>query len=468
MNIQQLFIILWSRKSLALTILSIIVILTLVISLLLPKQYIATTSLVLDQRGIDPVTGIILPTQLMMGYMATQVDIISSHSVAFKVVNELKLAENQQVQADFIKSKDTGNIRDFLAELLMNKLKVEPSRESSLLQISYSSVDPNYSALVANAFAQAYIQTSVDLKIQPAKLNADWFDEQLNTLKTRMTNAQEKLSDFQQTNGIALADDRLNLEDARLTDLARQLIESQGHTYELMSRKKQLAEALAGHESFESLQEVLSNNFVQTLKSDLARAEGKFAELSERVDKNHPQYLQAQAEITSLKKKIQTEIGTVLNGIASSVAASKQRDDSLTVAISEQKNKVLAFKKQRNEMEVLRREVENAQKSYDAVMQRSNQTRMESEANQTNIAVLNPAIPPQKPAKPKVLLNVLVAIFLGTLLGVGSALLAELQDRRVRSTFDITESLGLPALGVITLSRKKRRWPFIRTLGAAA
>ena len=80
--------------------------------------------------------------------------------------------------------------------------------------------------------------------------------------------------------------------------------------------------------------------------------------------------------------------------------------------------------------------------------------------SQTNIAILNPALPPQKAAKPKVLLNVILSVFLGGMLGVGAALLAELLDRRVRSSFDISEILNLPVFAVVSIpAAKQKRLP---------
>jgi len=127
-------------------------------------------------------------------------------------------------------------------------------------------------------------------------------------------------------------------------------------------------------------------------------------------------------------------------------------------ALAEQKAKVLELKKQHDEIVVFNREVENAQRVYDAAMQRAVQSRMESEISQTNIAVLSYALPPQKPAKPKVLLNMILSVFLGGMLGVGSALLAELRDRRVRSAFDVSELLAVPVFAIIssTASKDKR------------
>ena len=101
-------------------------------------------------------------------------------------------------------------------------------------------------------------------------------------------------------------------------------------------------------------------------------------------------------------------------------------------------------------MNVLRRDIESAQRAFEQVSQRASQTSIESQTNQTNIAVLNPATPPAEPSKPRILLNTLVSIFLGTLLGVGLALVLELSNRRVRSAQDLAEALELPVLGSVS------------------
>jgi uncharacterized protein involved in exopolysaccharide biosynthesis len=89
MNFTQLLLILKARSKIILIAFGLTVLTTLIVSLLLPKSYTATTSLVLNYKGMDPVTGLALPAQLMPGYMATQVDIITSRNVAIKVVDQL-------------------------------------------------------------------------------------------------------------------------------------------------------------------------------------------------------------------------------------------------------------------------------------------------------------------------------------------------------------------------------------------
>ncbi|MGZ4955336.1 MAG: chain length determinant protein EpsF [Methylobacter sp.] len=455
MNFHQFINILLSHKSIVLSVLMITVITTLGVSLSLPKQYVATTSLVVDQRSVDRVTGLTLPVQLLPGYIATQVDVISSQNVARKVVEKLKLSEDPTIQASFAKAKNIGDIKDWVANSLLKGLEIKPSHESSVMQVDFTFTNPQLAANIANAFAEAYIQTSIELQAQPAKLSADWFDSQMASLRSNLEHAQSVLSTYQQQHGIVATDDRLDLESSRLADLSRQLVENQARTSELQSRKDLLTATLKQGGSSESLQEVLSSPVIQSLKSELAKAEAKFAELSKSLDINHPLYKQAKAEVDSLQQKLHSEVKMVLNSIAGGVASSNQHDKIIANAFAEQKARVLELKQQHDEIRVLNREVENAQRIYDAALQRAVQSRMESEMRQTNTAVLNPAVPPQDPAKPKVLINMVLSVFLGGILGIGSALAAELMDRRVRSAFDISELLTVPVFAVISLPASK-------------
>lgn len=126
-----------------------------------------------------------------------------------------------------------------------------------------------------------------------------------------------------------------------------------------------------------------------------------------------------------------------------------QRESEIKAALEAQKRRVLALKAERDQIAVLQRDVENAQRAYDLVTQRLAQTNLESQTQQTNVVVLTPAVAPLEPSSPKVLLNTALAIFLGSLLGVGAALVLELMDQRVRGEEDLARIPGMPVLGVI-------------------
>jgi capsular polysaccharide biosynthesis protein len=102
---------------------------------------------------------------------------------------------------------------------------------------------------------------------------------------------------------------------------------------------------------------------------------------------------------------------------------------------------------------VLAKDVESAQRAFDATSQRFSQTRIEGASDQSDISVLNPAVAPIDPSSPKVLLNIVLSVFVGGMLGVGAGVLAELVDRRVRSGADLADALQLPVLGVVDWSQ---------------
>ena len=166
MTFTQFLLILKARFWIVLITFLVILSSATVVSLLMPKSYTATTSLVLNYKGMDPVTGTVLPAQLMHGYMATQIDIISSQNVAIKVVDALKFTDSSVAQEQFYKAtQGKGDIRAWFADQLLKELEVKPSKESSVLEISFKGADPEFAAEVVNGFANAYIQRSEERRV---------------------------------------------------------------------------------------------------------------------------------------------------------------------------------------------------------------------------------------------------------------------------------------------------------------
>ena len=439
MNLQQFLRILLARRWVVVYTLLGTVSVTLALSLLLPAQYKAAASVVVDVKSPDPIAGMVLPAMVMPGYMATQVDIINSDRVARKVVKALRLDQNPKVIEDW--QNDTegkGTIEAWLAELLQKKLDVKPSRESNVITIGFKATDPGFAAAIANAFAQAYIDTNIELKVEPARQYTNWFESRSRELRASLDKAQKKLSDYQQLHGILGTDDRLDTENQKLVELEGQLVLTQTQNADASSKR-----ASAGGET---LPEVMQSGVIQQLKSDIARAEGRLQDLSGRLGQNHPQYQGAQSELAMLKKKLAEETVRVSSSINTAGRISKGKEAEIRANIETLKKHILDLKQGRGEAHLLQQEVENAEKAYDAVAQRISQSNLESQSQQTNIAVLSPAIEPTEPSFPKFILNTVLAIFLGTLLGVGAALALELTDRRIRSRQDIEDALGLPVL----------------------
>lgn len=449
MNLHQFFLILRARYQVILLILAFALAAALIVSLLIPSKYTAQTSLLVDARTPDPVSGSGMSGVIPPSYMATQVDIIGGDLVAQRVVKMLKLDEDQETKAAWQKATEgRGSLDSWIAKDLQSGLLVQPARESNVINITYKGRNPDYVAKVANAFAQAYLDTNLSLKTEPARLYATWFDEQTKVSRAKLEDAQARLSDYQQKSGIVSSDERVDYETTKLAQISTQLTAVQGETTDSQSKRNARGDTIA---------EVMQSPLINGLKADVARLEAKVNENNVNLGVNHPLRQRAEAELASLRNRLATESNRISASIETAYRVGKDRERELQSAVNTQKTRVLALNKQRDELNVYRRDVEAAQRAYETVSQSASQTRLQSLTNQTNVVRLNSALAPIDPSGPKLSLNMLIAAFVGTLLGVGFAMVLELMNRRVRSSEDLMQMLDLPVLANISSSGSKRR-----------
>lgn len=453
MSFSQFLAILIAHRKAALTTFGATIALVIGLSLVWPKTYTAVAVVVVDQKP-DPVSANPYSSFTTPGFMATQVEILQSDRVAQRVVRNLRLAESMQTRLEWAKATDstgsTGSIEAWLGTRLEKKLDVKPSRESNLISVSYKADTPKEAAFKANAFVQAYLDTNLDLRADPAKQYSSFFDARAKQLREDLEAAQGKLSAYQQAKGIIATDERLDIETARLSDLSTQLVQLQALTAESSSRKQQAIK------STDQLQDVLTNTLIASLKTDLSREEANFEQLSATLGENHPSVIQSRARITEIRGRLESEIRKVGKGVGVTNAINQSRVADVQAALNAQRTKVLQLKEQRDQVGILQKDVENAQRAYDNVLARLSQSSLESENKLPNVAILSPAVEPAKPSSPRLLLNSIGSVFLGALLAVGMAFISEFKDRRIRSLQDLTQTLSLPVIGSLHPVGKKK------------
>jgi chain length determinant protein EpsF len=444
MTLYQFLLILRARYKLALLITLVAILTALVLSLLMSKKYLAHTAVLVDVRSPDPVAGVVMPGLVAPSYMATQVDIIGGDWVAQRVVKMLKLDQDPQSRADWLKATDgRGSLERWLAESLQKDLKVEPARESNVINISYKGGDPEAVATIVNAFAQAYLDVNLALKTEPARNYAQWFDEQTKASRARLEEAQSRLSNYQQKAGIVSSDERLDYETAKLGQISTQLTTVQNETTDSQSKRNARGDTVA---------EIMQSPLINSLKADVARLEARVQESRVNLGVNHPLRQRVEAELASLRRQLAIESGRITASIDTAYQVGKGRERELQAAVNAQRARVLMLNKQRDELNVYRRDVEAAQRVFETVSQSAAQTRLQSLSNQTNVVRLDTAMAPANPYSPRLLTNLLIAAFGGTLLGVACALLLELANRRVRSSEDLVQMLEMPVLASISSS----------------
>jgi len=415
MNLRQFLRALRARRRVFVVALVAVVLAATLASLVMPKSYRATVSVLVDTKDeqslSDALRPLVLP-QERTSYLQTQVDILTSPKVARQVVEKLRLTQDRAALAALgVRLRNDQRDEDRVVDSLLRHFKAETS-QSSVIQASFTTADARLAATIANAFADAYVNTMLELRVAPTRKAAAWFEEQLKGLRANLEEAQAKLE-------------------------AQTKLDAQAKLAQNPDR----------------LPEVMDNAFVQQLKADVLHGEAKLQELATQYGVNHPVYRRQVSENQALRARLQAEMRKVAAGaarseeLASANPGSHGRDSPWPSAGNPRTQPL---------EQVLTRNVESAERAYDTAMQRYVVSQVESRASQANVAVLNPAVPPLAAYRPNIVLNLALALVSGIALGGILVVLLEMQDRRVRSAEDLLSVSPVPLLAVLSDERGRR------------
>lgn len=422
------------------------------ITFTMAKTYTAEASLVVDPK-MDPIAGTVLAGMASPSYLMTQVDILQSTRVAARVVAMLRLAEIGELRERWLSTtKGTGDFSAWLADLMRAGLDVRPSRGSNVINLYFSGSDPAFTATVANAFVKAYLDTTLELRTAPARDYSAFFDANAKLLRDKLEAAQTKLSRFQQSTGLVVSDERLDVETQRLNELNAQLVTVQSAAADSQSRQVQ---ALA---QGDRMLDVMANPMVAGLRQEIARQESTLEQMSGRLGESHPSVKELKLGIADNRTRMDAEIKRAQSSVGINNTVQQSRATQARQAFDEQRAKVLKLRASRDEASVLQRDAENAQRAYEGVLARLNLTNLESQTNQSNVAALERATAPNVPSSPRIGLNLLLGALVAAIVGLVVVGVLEARNRRIRSASDIEALLGQPLIGLVPSFKAKRRF----------
>lgn len=489
LDLGKILYILRARLPLILGLLAASLAIATIITLYTPKMYRAATSLnfefktnPVDSRGQFELTE--------KTYLNTQMGIMESYHVAQEVVDSLSdyetdrfisSLEAQNSELDKFKysvkesikslfeakpeavpvegmqigaSKDdrpTLNIGSpgysWIARAAGGNLEVTPLFGSRIVEVAYLSTDPKIAALMANRYADAYIAVNLKMIVDPAYRSKIWFDEQLKSLRKSLEDAQERLTAYQQEQGIVTSDERLGIETARLQELNGQLVAARQNTRNSETEREKLKALQASNASLDTFQPVFNNAVVQKIKGEIRDLEGRIAQNSDTLGDNHPEMKQLRSELYQARKKLDAEVDSIIDGTNNATELSRERESMLADEVEAQKKVVLQLKTVHDRIAVLEREVESSQSTYNAALNQLNTTSMQSLVDQTNVTIVDVANVPRTHSTPSFMKNLALGGFAGLLLGVGLAILLETIGRRIHAKDDFTDELEIPLLG---------------------
>jgi chain length determinant protein EpsF len=440
-----------ARRKLVLAVWLSVVAAAALVSVLVPSQYTATAAMMVEPRTPDPAVG----TPALNGmpnHIPTEIEVVRSQRVALSVLGMLKLQDDPAWRARWMdRTGGAGNMDSWLAGELLRRLDVRPTRESNVMTVSFTALQPEAAAQVANAFTQAYIRNSAAIQQEPARHYNARFDEMSRRLRGELEQAQAKLAAYQREHGIVSTDDRLDVENSRLAELSSHVAILQAAAADAQERRRQAGTNPDG------LSEIQRSPAVFALATEVQRQEQRLTEQLSRRGESHPDVQEARQALAGLRSRLDAASRRASEGIGIESRMAAERLAQARQALEQQRATLLALRAERNGAQVLQREVDNAQRAYDAVLLRASQTTVEAGAVRGTVSILRSAEPPLMPSWPRPGLNLAAAVVAGLLLAMFAALWHEAWNRRLRVAADVTHQLGQHLLVMLPDSGPQQR-----------
>lgn len=333
----------------------------------------------------------------------------------------------------------------------LERLDVDPRRDSYLVDVSFGHADPQVAAQTVNVLAEEYINMSLDQRIHASEKGRRFIEKQLEVTKAALERSEEELQAFSESNEIVTMDEKQNIAYQKLADLNESLTKAQSARIAKESLYRQTQSGDLG-----SISLIVDNPLVKSLKEELARVELQRSKLAETFTPEYPEMKRVEGQIAVLKKRIGSEEKRIVEAIRADYEAAKRREELLSAALEEQKKVVSEFNQRAIDYKILRREVDTNRGIYKALLQRLKEVEVTEGIKASNIQVVDKAEVPLYPDEPRPMRNLLLAIVVGLMGGVGLAFVQENLDSSLKSPEDVEKYLVLPTLGVVPTIRQRK------------
>jgi polysaccharide biosynthesis transport protein len=344
-----------------------------------------------------------------------------------------------------------------LAGLFHKKLIVSLRRGTRLIDISVQDTDPERSQQLTQSMVTEFVDQTFDQKFSVSKAANNFLIQQADGVKAKLHNSEQALQQYREQHHAVSLEEKQNIVVEELKDLNQKVTDARRERIKLEADAATIQHSKNKNpEDLLLLSSVASLPVIADLRREIADKEAEFAQLKQTYGELHPRYIEAQAQIKDLK---QTLNRTLLNSAAlvtKSYEAAKTTEDKLVAALKDQEDAALELDKIAIPYNVLLREVEADRALYDSVLAGMKETNLSQNLGQKfNIRVIESAMVPVYPVKPRKLLILALAIVGGFVLG--SALVAGLTmaDSSIRGVNQVEELFGLPVL--VSIPRSKRK-----------
>ena len=394
-------------------------------------------------------------------FYQTQYELLKSRALAGRVIDRLGLQYQQTAPPEpgilaslgdtlgelFGTAPDSTEVDEALPPDLesrfLSSLTIEPVRNSRLVRIHYDSTSAQQAAIIVNAVASAYVDMNLERRFEASTYAKSFLDDRIKQVRADLEDSERRFQAYTQERGIVDQEDKQGILMTRLRSLNGALVTAEA---ERIKAESQYQEMLST--SDESLALTLDSQIIERLKEQRAQIQQEYQQAAQLYKPGYPLMLQLQEQIDQINADIETEVVAIRDGIQARYQAKLREEIKLLESIEITKAEILDLNSRSTDFQALKREVDTNRELYDGLLQRMKEVGVAAGIATNNIAVVDKAQTPRNKFKPKVFLNLAIALVLGLFGGGALAFLFEMLDDTIKSTADLERLVDRPILGV--------------------
>ncbi len=478
------------RSGLILSVLLLTTILTALFTFSTKPVYRATARILIDRESQrSPLTGQQMDVENYMSQQMTfktHFTMITSRPVLDRVLERIDFAEGSPDEAtadDGFLSSFSTNVWTNLKKLLQNlfnpgsqkessgpedgprtgmssrlrqKIEIEEVKDTRLLSIHVEDHSPQKARDIANAVAETYVLYDTGTRLDNSRKILDWLSRQLYEMKKKVEDAERDFQAFKEKEGIFSIEGKQKINVQKIEEMSGDNIKIKSQLLEVEAKISELKKFIAesGGSHIKNIPTFLRNELLEKLYAELLNTEVEYQRISGVYKHKHPEMVKVTSKISELRTKIQQQVQKALSNAESERAVLLTREKALQQAMTGYESDAIGTNRKELQYAILERDLKTNQELYNTLLSKVKEANITDEITRTNLRVVEPAVLPLHPVKPRTLLNLVLSIVLGFLSGVGLAFFLEYLDQTVHNKDEVQEYFHLPVLSVVPIQKE--------------
>lgn len=381
-------------------------------------------------------------------YIETQSKILQSETLALMTIKSLDLARYPEFggNPNSIAWQHAGPAasRPAILGAFLGRLLVKRVPQSRLIEVHFEAEDPQLAAQVVNTHLQNYVEENFRSKYDATTQASNWLSAELEELRIKVEKSEDARIAYQRENQIWQIDEKQDITTSKLADLSRAVTDAQT---DVAQKEALYRMAISGN--VDALPAAQHNDVISNLLKRKSDLDESYAEALDQYGPNYPKVVRLQSQQKEVEQNLAAARKTMVESVEEEFSTARSHVGLLQEALDKQKAEANDLAEKLVQYHILQHDAESNKQLYDGLLQKLKEAGITAGLRSSNIRVVDPALAPASPSRPQKARNILLAVLVGLVGGVGLALFREYLDNTVKSPDDIEALTGLPSLAVV-------------------